>query len=78
LGGSRTQIGGPDEWMNALALDCYDEERRAKVEALQWKLAQQLLALALRRWIELFQAPTPEEIALFDPPLDFDQGCVAG
>jgi hypothetical protein len=23
---------------------------------------------ALSRWIEIFQAPTPEEIALFDEP----------
>jgi len=118
----------PDEWMEALALDLYDETRRAKIEALQWTLAQQLLALgliviiewgtwgrserdALRlgaralsanvelhylsappevlfertqrrgmetppikreaffRWHEQFQAPTPEEMALFDEPL---------
>ena len=118
----------PDEWMHALALDYYDEERREKIEALQWTLAQQLLALgliviiewgtwgrserdalrvgaralgaaveldylaaqpdvlferiqrrgmehppiareALTRWHELFQAPTPEELALYDPPL---------
>jgi predicted kinase len=37
----------PDEWMHALALDYYDEERREKIEALQWELAQQLLALGL-------------------------------
>jgi predicted kinase len=37
----------PDEWMDALALDYYDEERRGKIEALQWKLAKQLLALGL-------------------------------
>src|SRR5947209_16784718 len=113
----------PDEWMDALALDLYDEEKRAKVEALQWRLAQELLALGLAviiewgtwgrserdalrlgaralgaavelhylsapvdvlfdriqrrgmekprierdqllRWVEMFQAPTPEEIAL--------------
>jgi predicted kinase len=118
----------PDEWMDALSLDIYDEERRAKVEALQWKLSQELLALgltviiewgtwgrserdtlrlgaralgaavelhylsappdvlferiqrrglekpaierdALSRWAEIFQAPTPEELALFDEPL---------
>jgi predicted kinase len=118
----------PDEWMDALSLDIYDEERRAKVEALQWKLGQELLALgvtviiewgtwgrserdtlrlgaralgaavelhylsappdvlfdriqrrglekppierdALSRWAEIFQAPTPEEMALFDEPL---------
>jgi len=118
----------PDEWMDALSLDIYDEERRAKIEALQWTLGQELLALgvtiiiewgtwgrserdalrlgaralgaavelhylhaaadvllerirrrgmekppiereALSRWFEIFQVPTPEEMALFDEPL---------
>src|SRR6266581_4319835 len=118
----------PDEWMAALSLDIYDEDRRAKVEALQWKLTKELLALGLTviiewgtwgrserdllrlgaralgaavelhylsapadvlfdriqrrgrenppierdvvsRWFEMFQAPTPEEMALFDEPL---------
>jgi predicted kinase len=121
----------PDEWLDALSLDLYDEERRGKIEALQWKLGQGLLALgliviielgtwgrserdALRlgaralgaavelhypsapadvlfdriqrrgredppierdavfRWFEIFHAPTPEEIALFDEPLIAD------
>src|SRR2546429_572842 len=35
----------PDEWMDALSLNLWDEERRAKIEALQWKFAQELLAL---------------------------------
>jgi len=35
----------PDDWMTALAIDLFDEEARAKVEALQWQLAQELLAL---------------------------------
>ena len=35
----------PDEWMTALAIDLFDEETRAKVEALQWQLALELLAL---------------------------------
>jgi predicted kinase len=123
----------PDEWMDALSLNLYDEESRAKIEALQWKLAQELLALgltviiewgtwgrserdtlrlgarslgaavelhdlsapadvlferiqrrgsenppierdALSRWFEKFQAPTPEEMALFDEPLVADIG----
>jgi predicted kinase len=127
----------PDEWMDALALDYYDEERRGKIEALQWKLAQQLLARnltviiewgtwgkaerdalrlgaralgaavelrylaappdvlferiqhrgmenppvereALERWIESFQAPTPEEMALYDEPLVLDLASDAG
>lgn len=118
----------PDEWMDALSINIYDEERRAKIEALQWKVGQELLAQgltiiiewgtwgrserdalrigaralgaavelhylhapadvlferierrgmekpaiereALSRWFEIFQAPTAEEIALFDPPL---------
>jgi predicted kinase len=37
----------PDDWMDALSLDLYDEDRRAKIEALQWKFAQQLLVLGL-------------------------------
>ncbi len=117
----------PDEWMTALSLDIYDEESREKIEALQWKFAQNLLALGLTviiewgtwarserdtlrtgaralgaavelhylsapadvlfdrvqrrgtenpaigrddilRWFDIFQAPTPEELALFDMP----------
>src|SRR6266567_1312703 len=42
----------PDEWMDALSLDIYDEERRGKIEALQWKFAQELLALGLTVIIE--------------------------
>jgi predicted kinase len=37
----------PDEWMNALAINQYDEEKREKSEALQWKFSQQLLKLGL-------------------------------
>lgn len=121
----------PDEWMDALSLDIYDEERRGKIEALQWKFAQGLLALgltviiewgtwgraerdtlrlgaralgaavelhylsapadalferierrglekppvsreAISQWFEMFEAPTPEEMALFDKPLIAD------
>ena len=120
----------PDEWMNALSLDIYDEDRRAKVEALQWSFAQNLLALgltviiewgtwarserdtlrigaralgaavelhylsasvdvlldriqrramekpaierdAMLRWLEMFQIPTGEELALFDAPCHY-------
>lgn len=50
------KLGGvrfcPDEWMDALAIDLYDEERRAKIEALQWKLGRELLALGLTAIIE--------------------------
>jgi predicted kinase len=121
----------PDEWMDALSLNLYDEQRRGKIEALQWKFGQQLLALgltviiewgtwgrserdalrlgaralgaavelhylsapedvlweriqrrgqekpgmereAVSQWFEMFQAPTPEEMALFDEPLVAD------
>jgi len=123
----------PDEWMDALALDLWDEERRGKIEALQWKFGQQLLTLgltviiewgtwgrserdtlrlgaralgaavelhyvsatadvlferiqrrgmenppierdAVTRWFEQFQAPTPEEMALFDKPVVANAG----
>jgi predicted kinase len=117
----------PDEWMDALSLDLYDEAGRAKIEALQWRFAQELLALgltviiewgtwgrserdtlrlraralgaavelhylsapedvlleriqrrgmenppirpeAMSQWSKIFQAPTPEEMTLFDAP----------
>jgi len=127
----------PDDWMNALSLDLYDEVRRGKIEALQWKFAQELLTSgliviiewgtwgrserdalrlgaralgaavelhylsapidvlfervqrrgmenppierdALSRWFEAFQAPTPEEMALFDKPLVVDAASDSG
>jgi predicted kinase len=33
----------PDEWMTSLEIDLWDQLARARVEALQWKLAQVLL-----------------------------------
>ena len=127
----------PDEWMEALSLGLYDEEKRAKIEDLQWKVGQNLLALgliviiewgtwgrserdtlrqgarslgasvelhylstppevlfdriqrrgaehppiakaAVSEWLEKFQAPTPEEMALFDKPVieDFESGSI--
>ena len=42
----------PDEWMGALSLNLWDEEMRGKIEALQWKFAQELLALGLTVIIE--------------------------
>jgi predicted kinase len=42
----------PDEWLADLELDVYDESRRKKIEALQWKLAQSLLAHGLAVIIE--------------------------
>lgn len=117
----------PDEWMSTLSIDLYDEDRRGKIEALQWELAQSLLVQgaaviiewgtwakaerdelrtraralgaavelhylsatpdvlferiqkrgmenppiersAVLQWFETFEAPTPEEMALFDTP----------
>jgi predicted kinase len=41
------RLGGvrlcPDEWMTALAIDVWDAAARARIEALQWSLAQRLL-----------------------------------
>lgn len=42
----------PDDWMEALAFNLHDEALRSKVEALQWKLAQDLLARGLTVIIE--------------------------
>src|ERR1700728_4438896 len=42
----------PDEWMDALSLNLYDEEKRGKIETLQWKFGQELLALGLTIIIE--------------------------
>ncbi|MCB8980087.1 MAG: AAA family ATPase [Ardenticatenaceae bacterium] len=45
------RLGGvrlcPDDWMDALAINLYDEESRARIEALQWQLGQRLLKLGL-------------------------------
>lgn len=121
----------PDEWMDALGINLHDEEKRGRIEALQWSLGQDLLRLGLTiiiewgtwaraerdalrlgaralgaavelhflsaptdvlfdrirrrgmenppierddvvRWAELFQAPTPDELALFDTPIVSD------
>src|SRR6185436_6922641 len=37
----------PDEWMDALGIDLYDQESREKVEALQWTFGQALLERGL-------------------------------
>ncbi len=42
----------PDEWIDALSLDIWDEGMREKVESLQWQLGQQLLDLGLTLIIE--------------------------
>jgi len=42
----------PDEWMDALAVNIYDEKTRAKIEELQWKFGQQLLTRGVSVIIE--------------------------
>jgi predicted kinase len=42
----------PDEWLDALSLDIYDEDRRQRIETLQWKSTQDLLAHGLTVIIE--------------------------
>jgi len=37
----------PDQWMHTLAINLWDERRRAKIEDLQWRLAQQLLLVSV-------------------------------
>lgn len=41
-----------DDWLNALSLSLWDADSRAKVEALQWALGQQLLAQGVSIIIE--------------------------
>jgi predicted kinase len=121
----------PDDWLDALSINLHREDVRGKIEALQWKFAQDLLALgltvivewgtwgrserdtlrlgaralgaavelhyltapvdvlferlqrrgrenppierdALSQWVEIFQVPSIEEMALFDEPLVSD------
>ncbi|MHA6728450.1 AAA family ATPase [Devosia sp. A369] len=44
-----TRHGGvsfsPDDWMDGLALDLWDQDRRARIENLQWQVAQQVLTV---------------------------------
>ena len=42
----------PDEWMDTLSVNFWDETARAKIEALQWEFGQRLLALGLTVIIE--------------------------
>jgi predicted kinase len=42
----------PDDWLDALSVSLYREDVREKIEALQWKLAQDLLALGCTVIIE--------------------------
>ncbi|MFZ4508599.1 MAG: AAA family ATPase [Fimbriimonas sp.] len=42
----------PDDWMETLGLDLYDELSRERVEQMQWTLGQKLLALGVSVIIE--------------------------
>jgi len=42
----------PDEWMDALGINLWEEATRARIEALQWSMAQQLLKLGISVIIE--------------------------
>lgn len=42
----------PDEWMATLSVDIWNESIRAKIEAIQWQLGQQLLGQGLTVIIE--------------------------
>ncbi|MCA1709495.1 MAG: AAA family ATPase [Actinobacteria bacterium] len=35
----------PDEWMEAIGVDLFDERTRERIERLQWQLALRLLEL---------------------------------
>jgi len=37
----------PDDWMTALSINLWDEEKRAQIESLQWQMAQRALRLGL-------------------------------
>jgi predicted kinase len=42
----------PDDWMEALSVNLHDSSARARIEALQWQLAQRLLRLGVSVVIE--------------------------
>ena len=75
----------PDEWMSAIGIDLFDEPARARVEALQWELAQQLVlhgVTAIVEWGVWSRAErdaarararelgVPIELVFLDAPLD--------
>ena len=37
----------PDDWMDALGINLWDREVRARVEVLQWRISHDLLAQGL-------------------------------
>ena len=56
----------PDEWLSALGINLYDAEMRERIEALQWKVAQNLLTLGQVAIIEWGTWARSERDALRD------------
>jgi predicted kinase len=56
----------PDDWMDALGINLWDEAKRAGVEQLQWQQAQSLLALGGTAIIEWGTWARAERDALRD------------
>jgi predicted kinase len=42
----------PDEWMHELGIDIWDQQARARIEALQWQVGQELLTAGVTVVIE--------------------------
>lgn len=42
----------PDEWMDVLSVDIWDENMRGRIETLQWQVGQELLTLGVSVIIE--------------------------
>ncbi|OEO28573.1 hypothetical protein VW23_003795 [Devosia insulae DS-56] len=56
----------PDDWMDALGINLWDEAKRAGIEQLQWRQAQSLLALGGTAIIEWGTWARSERDALRD------------
>ncbi|WP_297110878.1 ATP-binding protein [uncultured Devosia sp.] len=56
----------PDAWMHELKLDLWDEERRAIVEAMQWRLSRRFLAAGVSVIIEWGTWGRDERLGLAD------------
>ena len=75
----------PDEWIDSLEIDLFDEPARARIEQLQWGIAHRLLALGVPVIIEwgtwnryerdtlraaARQLGVPVELHFLDAPVD--------
>ncbi|WP_157290742.1 AAA family ATPase [Devosia marina] len=56
----------PDAWMDELKLDLWDEDRRASIEAMQWRLGRRFLAAGLSVIIEWGTWGRQERLALLE------------